>query len=91
MTNAVYRAIVKQIQAGRLTEPFSATDFRAACPEFGVGTYKAFLWKHSRGNRKTTELFEKMSPGKFRCLRPFRYGLQGYPPATASNLASVSG
>ena len=75
MTNAVYRAIVEQVQSGNLTEPFSAEDFRTACPGFGAGTYKAFLWKHAKGNGRTSELFEKVCRGMFRCIRPLRYGL----------------
>lgn len=71
----VYRAIVKAIRSGRLKEPFTAEDFRIECPGFGEGTYKAFLWKHRRGNGKTSELFEQVESGKFRLLRPTRYNL----------------
>jgi hypothetical protein len=42
MVHEVYRAIVRALRAGRLTEPFSADDFRRACPGFGKGTYSAF-------------------------------------------------
>ncbi len=75
MANEVYRAIAKQVRAGNLKEPFSSEDFQRACPGFGHGTYKAFLWKHAKGNGKTSELFEKVAPGLFRCIKPFRYGL----------------
>ncbi len=75
MGHRVYQSIVKQVRAGSLKEPFSEDNFRVACPGFRYGTYNAFLWKHTEGNRKTSELFEKVAPGMFRCLRPFRYGL----------------
>ncbi len=75
MSNRIYSAVVKQVRAGKLVEPFSKEDFRKACPGFGPGTYNAFLWKHAKGNGKTTELFEKVAPGLFRCLRPYKYGL----------------
>jgi len=76
MAHKVYKSIIKAIKSGKLTEPFSRKDFEISCPVFGKGTYNAFLYKHDRGNPSgNTELFEKVSPGKFRCLRPFKYGL----------------
>ncbi len=42
----------------------------------GSGTYNAFLWKHRVGNPGgKTELFVKVSPGKFALKRPLKYGL----------------
>jgi hypothetical protein len=76
MRHKVYGAIVKAVRTGALVEPFSKADFEATCPGFGGGTYNAFLNKHARGNSGgNSELFERASPGRFRCLRPFRYGL----------------
>jgi len=73
----VYRAIVKAVKEGRLKEPFTKEDFRRACPRFGEGTYNAFLWKHRVGNPGgNTELLELVEPGKFRLVRPFKYGLE---------------
>ena len=74
MPHEVYQAIVNAVETGVLREPFSQKDFRNACPGFGEGTYNAFLWNHAEGNGYTTELFTKVAPGLFRCLRPFRYG-----------------
>ena len=72
----VYRAIVEAWKRKRLREPFTKDDFREACPGFGDGTYNAFLHKHRRGNPAgTSELFELVAPGRFRLLRPLRYGL----------------
>lgn len=71
----VYSAIAA-VRSGDLAEPFTQRDFRRACPGFGGGTYQAFLHKHRRGNPGGyTELFERVSPGKFRLLKPIRYGL----------------
>lgn len=76
MGHKVYEAIVKAIRARKLVEPFSKKDFEAGCPGFRIGTYNAFLYKHRRGNpSRKSELFELVSPGQFRCLRPFKYGL----------------
>ena len=76
MRHKVYSCIVAAIKAGRIKEPFSKGDFRNACPEFGEGTYDAFLGKHARGNPgNNSELFIRVSPGKFKCIRPFKYGL----------------
>jgi hypothetical protein len=70
-----YGAIVRAVKDRRLDEPFSKSDLVAACPGWPDGTYNAFLWKHVLGNGKTSDLFEKVSPGRFKCLRPFLYGL----------------
>ena len=76
MARTVYRAIVAAVRNGRLREPFSNSDFRSACPRFGEGTYNAFLHKHAVANPGgASELFERVSKGNFRCVRPFRYGL----------------
>jgi hypothetical protein len=76
MAHQVYGAIVSAVKTGLLREPFSKEDFRAACLGFGGGTYQAFLWKHREGNNgNASELFALVSPGRFNCLRPFRYGL----------------
>ena len=76
MAHRVYREIVRAIESGRLIEPFSIADFRRDCLGLGEGTYNAFLYKHRKGNPgNNSELFEKVAPSKFICLRPFRYGL----------------
>jgi hypothetical protein len=75
-SHEVYEAIVSAVRSGQLEEPFSQMGFRRACPGFREGTYKAFLYKHRLGNRGgDTELFELVQPGRFRLLRPIRYGL----------------
>ncbi len=72
----VYRAIVEAVRRGRLAEPFSAGDFRRACPGFGAGTYQAFLWKHRKDNPGgNSELFMRVAPGAFRAIRPFHHGV----------------
>lgn len=72
----VYSAIVRAVKSKRLKEPFSKEDFKAACPGFGEGTYNAFLYKHRKGNPGgNRELFIRVTPGKFRIIRPFKYGM----------------
>lgn len=76
MAHRVYDAIVTAIRSGHVTEPFSKADLRNACPGFGAGTYQAFLDKHRVDNPGgNSELFARVKPGHFSCLRPFRYGL----------------
>ena len=76
MAHEVYTPLVRAVRAGRLPEPFTAGDFERTCPGFGTGTYRAFLHKHSRGNPgQQSVLFDRISPGRFRCVRPFKYGL----------------
>jgi hypothetical protein len=76
MKHGVYAAIVSAVKAGTLNEPFTVRNFKAACPDLGTGTYGTFLHKHSRGNPGgNSELFERVAPGSFRCIRPFKYGL----------------
>ncbi len=76
MAHKVYKAIIQALMNGTLVEPFSWADFLAACPGLGCGTYTTFLHKHARGNPGgNSELFQRVSAGQFKCLRPFRYGL----------------
>jgi hypothetical protein len=71
-----YRQIVAAVTAKQLREPFGEADFRAACPGCGEGTYKAFLHKHAEGNSGgESELVERVSPGRFKLIRPLKYGL----------------
>jgi hypothetical protein len=75
MRHKVYAAIVRAIKTGKIIEPFTMQDFKMCCPCLGNGTYNAFLPKHTKGNPGgNSELFERVRPGKFRCLRPFKYG-----------------
>ena len=75
MRHKVYEAIVKAITAGKVVEPFTRQDFEVCCPRLGNGTYNAFLHKHTKGNPgHNSELFERVAPGQFRSLRPFKYG-----------------
>lgn len=74
--HVVYGRIVREVKNRRLKEPFTVTDFQNACPGFGRGTYKAFLYKHRIGNPgKKSELFERTGPGQFKMVRPLKYGL----------------
>jgi hypothetical protein len=67
---------VQAIRANRLKEPFGCGDFKNACPGFGEGTYKAFLYKHKIGNGSTSELFAQVGIGKFRLLKPANMGFE---------------
>ena len=72
----VYSAIVMAVKTKRLKEPFGQKEFRSACPGLGDGTYQAFLHKHRKGNPGgNSELFKRVEPGRFRVIRPFKYGL----------------
>lgn len=77
LAHKVYKAIVTAIKSKNLIEPFSKQDFMRSCPGFRPGTYNAFLHKHSLGNPGgESELFERIAPGQFKCLRPFKYNLK---------------
>jgi hypothetical protein len=76
MAHRVYEAIVRAVKNRSLNEPFTRDDFQASCPGFGKGTYNAFLDKHAVGNPGgNSELFLRVGAGKFKCVRPFKYGL----------------
>lgn len=76
MAHKVYRSIVEAVGVGKLKEPFTKDDFKNACRGLGEGTYNAFLYKHRRGNPgDNSELFEMVKPGRFRLIRPLKYGL----------------
>lgn len=71
----VYTCIVDAIKSGRLKEPFGNREFQIACSGFGEGTYLAFLHKHRKGNPGgNSELFELVTEGRFRLIRPYKYG-----------------
>ncbi len=73
----VYKNIVKAVNDEKLNEPFTNDDFREACPGLGEGTYNAFLHKHRINNPGgNSELFEKVAPGKFKLVRPIKYGIE---------------
>lgn len=69
----VYFAVIAAVEAGRLVEPFNSAEFRRACPGFAEGTYQVFLSKHRKGNGTTSELFERVSQGRYKLLRPYKY------------------
>lgn len=72
----VYRCIVSAVRSGSLKEPFTKDDFRETCPNFGDGTYNAFLDKHSVGNPGGySELFERVAPGKFKLVKLIKYDI----------------
>lgn len=74
MKSKTYKLIIDSIRSNRLKEPFSEKDFRNSCPNLPEGTYRAFLHKHSKGNPGGhSELFERISPGFFICIRPYKY------------------
>jgi len=76
MKHGVYTSIVQAVRQERLKEPFTKRDFRNACPDWGEGTYNAFLDKHAVGNPgRNSELFIRVAPGKFKLLRPIKYGI----------------
>jgi hypothetical protein len=71
----VYSYILRTVKSGRLREPFTKDDSGNACPGFGKGTYNAFLYKHRvRKPGGNSELFKKVCTGKFKLVRPFKYG-----------------
>lgn len=72
----LYRCIVRAVKIGKVKEPFASDDFRNACPGFAKGTYVTFLPKHRVGNPSgTSELFERVSRGRYKPVRPYKYGL----------------
>lgn len=76
-SHKLYRAIVDAVLSQRLTEPFAAQDVRRACPEFAKSTPGTFLPKHRRGNPGgNSELFERVSRGRYCLIHPLKYGLQ---------------
>ncbi len=77
MTHKIYKSIVSAVKKGKLVEPFSSSDFKLACPGFGNGTYGTFLAKHAEGNpSRTSELFRRVSRGKYVCIHPLKYDIE---------------
>ncbi len=72
----VYKSIVKAVKSGKLKEPFSKDDIYKACKadDLKVSTCDSYPTKHLKGKKK--EYFDKVSPGKYKLLRPFKNGLK---------------
>jgi len=76
MEHVTYQKIIDAVESGSLCEPFGNEDFRRSCIGCGEGTYRAFLYKHKKGNKGgNSELFIQTSPNKFILIRPYKYGL----------------
>jgi hypothetical protein len=58
--------IYAAVHTGRLQEPFNAKSVKQACPGWADRTYHVFLPKHAVGNGKTSELFIRVAPGRYR-------------------------
>lgn len=72
----LYGCIVRAFKSGNLNEPFRAGDLRKACPGFAEGTCGTFLPKHRVGNPGgDSELFERVSRGRYKLVRPYKYGI----------------
>ena len=73
--HTVYKSIIGAVENGYLKEPFSKEAFKDACPGFKERTYNSFLYKYRVGNHTgSSELFELLSPGRFKLVRPYKYG-----------------
>jgi len=65
----LYHSILTAIKNGKLSEPFSGSDVKIACPGFAEKTYSVFLPKHRRGNPgKNSVLFERISKGMYKVI-----------------------
>jgi len=65
--------IYAAVRSRRLKEPFGPHDVKRACPGWAERTYTNFLSKHAVGNpSKTTELFQRIGPGRYRTLPTLR-------------------
>lgn len=70
VTVSILQSIQQAVANGRLREPFSASDFREACPGWGQGTYNAWLWKHYTGNPGGYRSYvRRLAKGKFELIK----------------------
>lgn len=60
--------IYSAVRSGRLVQPFDAEMVRRACPGWAEKTYSVFLSKHAVGNGQTTELFVRVSQGRYKTV-----------------------
>lgn len=62
-----YDDIVRALEAGTLTEPFTCDEVERSCPGT-EGLSRGFLDEHAVGNDAgNPELFEEVAPGRYRC------------------------
>lgn len=72
-----YSSIVRAVKKGLLKEPFSASMWRSVCSGLAENTYHVFLPKHAKGNPgKDSGIFERVSPGLYRLIRPIKYNIK---------------
>jgi len=61
--------IYEAVHSGRLTQPFSASSVREACPHWMRRTPSTFLAKHAVDNPgKNSELFVRVARGLYRLI-----------------------
>ena len=66
----IEQQICDAVKAGSLEEPFNAAMIRAACPGWADRDYHIVLSDHTVGSGCSNELFERVSFGLYRIVRP---------------------
>jgi len=70
-----YRQILKAINSGKLKEPFTIPELKKACPHLNERTCSNFPSKHRKNNPGgDSELFIQLEDGRYKLIRPFKYG-----------------
>ena len=70
-----YAKIVRAVKSKKLKEPFVPHDLVRAC-RIGSEAASSYPSRHRRGNpQKKPAYFERTKGGKYRLVRPFKYGL----------------
>lgn len=73
-----YKVIIQLVKSRKLREPFSPLDIAHATRQrYNRETLRRFPSKHKKGNvGNDSELFVYLKSGKYRLIRPFKYGLK---------------
>jgi hypothetical protein len=77
MVHETYKTIIKLINSKKLNEPFYPRDIIKATKVKNPRTFHTFPAKHRKRNPQgTSELFIQQKDGRYKLIRPYKYGLK---------------
>jgi len=77
MVHDTYKTIIKLVNSKKLKEPFYPKDIINVTRAKNLKTLRNFAIVHRKGNPTgTSELFTQHKDGRYKLIRPFKYGLK---------------
>ena len=77
MVHDTYKTIIKLVNSKKLKEPFYPKDIKNSTRAKNIETLRRLPALHRKGNLGgTSELFTQFKDGRYKLIRPFKYGLK---------------